>query len=633
MRTADRACYAAVRDAARAALLRGIGGRWELPAGGLLAIERPLPFLVVASIESAPHGESDAAALSGGLASRLVVPSDSAHRPGVDALAHELTTLLARRTPAVAVVWLAAPPADGPPVVTVRLGPEPRWDPLARTLTEAASRLELDGLPTEVRLRRARPLRSRLALSAELAARVCELELEVPSVYRDARTGRIHPLWAEDVRRSVAAALAEVGDAFVARYLAKVRPRPRLGTSLLDAAARHADRVLCEADDAFEVLLQLTPANLRAAWQRLLETDFQEEPELRYRPLPFDPVRIKRRVLEAPVEEVEDPFVAELLREKQEELDRLLSMLRDRGETFLHESEQLYGRPSSQLVSLAIRILSGAHPPSGLGRDEEPDALPFEALLTRARAHMDRYREQDPFFPTEIELRDDIASSLMVLHGRLVVRTDASFSARRLDALLEHEVGTHVLTWFNGSAQPLRLLGRGLAGYEALQEGLAVLAEHLAGALDPTRLRVLAARVIAADAVAEGSSFLEVFHRLHGEHGVGRRTAFQTTVRALRGGGLTKDLVYLRGLCELTAHLREGGALAPLYTGKLALRHLPVITALEERGLLAAPRVLPEVVRGGPAEALQRLARASDPFEAVARLAGVEPIAEPGRSP
>jgi uncharacterized protein (TIGR02421 family) len=621
VRTPDRACYAAVRDAASAALLRGIGGRWELPAGGLLAIERPLPFLVIAATDH----PSDAATLSGGLASRLLVPADSSHAPGVDALAHELLTLLAERTPAVVVLWLAAVEhEDGAPIVRVRLAPEARWDPLASALLAALSKLSLDEVATEVRLDRVRPHRSPFSLPAKLAARLCEVELEVPTLYREAHTGIVHPLWAEDVRRALASALAEVGDAFIERFLPNVRPRPRIGTSMLDAAAQRADRILCEADDGFEVLLQLTPANLKTMWDRLVETDFQEEPRVRYRPLPFDPVRIKRRVLEAPVEEVEDPFVAELLREKQEELDRMLSMLRDRGEMFLHESEQLYGRPSRRLVALATRILSAPRV-----SDEEHEPLALDAMLARARAHMRRYREQDPFFPTEIELRDDTAASMMVLHGRLVVRSDAALSERRLHALLEHEVGTHVLTWFNGSAQPLRLLGRGLAGYEALQEGLAVLAEHLAGALDPARLRILAARVIAADAVASGASFLEVLHRLYDDHGLSRRAAFQTTVRALRGGGLTKDLVYLRGLCELMAYLRDGGALAPLYTGKVALRHLPVITALEARGLLVAPRVLPEVLRGDSAKAaIEEIRAATDPFEMVARLAGADRAAK-----
>ena len=49
--------------------------------------------------------------------------------------------------------------------------------------------------------------------------------------------------------------------------------------------------------------------------------------------------------------------------------------------------------------------------------------------------------------------------------------------AEKAAALLAHEVGTHIVTYVNGKAQPFRQLYAGLAGYEAFQEGIAVLAE------------------------------------------------------------------------------------------------------------------------------------------------------------
>ena len=69
----------------------------------------------------------------------------------------------------------------------------------------------------------------------------------------------------------------------------------------------------------------------------------------------------------------------------------------------------------------------------------------------------------------------------MVANGVLLVPASASVPELRAEALLQHEVGTHALTYTNGSAQPLRLLAAGLAGYEGTQEGLALLAEHLVG--------------------------------------------------------------------------------------------------------------------------------------------------------
>ena len=293
----------------------------------------------------------------------------------------------------------------------------------------------------------------------------------------------------------------------------------------------------------------------------------------------------------------------------------MISMLRDRGETFLHESAQLFGRPDEPLLDLARRILAVDHvrEPSG--------TLSSAEIIERAREHMRGYREQDPLFPDELEVREGIAAGLMVSRGRLLLRPDLELSEARLDALLEHEIGTHVVTWFNGSAQPLRVLGTGLARYEALQEGLAVLAEHLAGGIDAARMRVLAARVLAAHAVAAGCSFLELFHLLEGDLGLPRRTAFQTAVRALRGGGMTKDLAYMRGLLEVVEHVRAGGELEPLYVGKIAISHLPILTALRERGMLSAPLVLPNIVRNASPR-LDALRRAPSAAHAVLAMTG-----------
>jgi uncharacterized protein (TIGR02421 family) len=621
VKTPDRARYAAVRDAALAALDRGVGGRWELPGGGLLHIERPLPFLVIGRL-----GSDDAIArLTGGLASRLVVPVGRAHARGASALVTALVGALAERSRALLVVWLSEGAHEARterPLLRVRLSESERWSSLEPKLARALAAIPTDGTRALISLERGGPdARGGLRVEPHLSERVCEIDLAVFPRHRDATGAARYPLRLLSASRAIGWGIAHAADAFTEHELKRVWPRPRLGAATLDPAARRADATLCAADDAFDVLVQLTPAHLDRVWNRLVETDFQEEPQLSYRPLPFDPLLLKRRVLEAPVEAVEDPFVAELLREKQEELDRLLSMLRDRGEVFLHESELVFGRPDGPLIALAERIL--ATPLHGEARDDEPAALSLDAIIERTRAHMHRYREQDPLFPDEIELRDDTAAGMMVLHGRLVLRTDLAVSLERLDALLEHEVGTHVLTWFNGSAQPLRLLGRGLAGYEALQEGLAVLAEHLAGALDPSRLRVLAARVIAADAVAAGASFLAVFHLLHGRYGLGARTAFRITVRAARGGGMTKDFVYLRGLCDVIEYVRSGDSLERLYTGKVALRHLDIVRELVERGMVAAPRVLPMILAEPSAGDHLRAIRASeDGPSVVARMAG-----------
>ena len=66
---------------------------------------------------------------------------------------------------------------------------------------------------------------------------------------------------------------------------------------------------------------------------------------------------------------------------------------------------------------------------------------------------------------------------VMVAHGSLLVGAEARIPAHRVEALIHHEVGTHLVTGHNGAAQSLKMLAVGLPGYEQTQEGLAVLAE------------------------------------------------------------------------------------------------------------------------------------------------------------
>ena len=60
-----------------------------------------------------------------------------------------------------------------------------------------------------------------------------------------------------------------------------------------------------------------------------------------------------------------------------------------------------------------------------------------------------------------------------------------------------------------------------------------------------------------------------------------------------RGGGLTKDAVYLRGLRDLVDYLEGGGAFEPLFVGKFALTHRVVLDQLIDEGWVVAPEVMP----------------------------------------
>jgi uncharacterized protein (TIGR02421 family) len=354
------------------------------------------------------------------------------------------------------------------------------------------------------------------------------------------------------------------------------------------APALDIDAGLAEIERSVNLLLNVTPVNAAEAWADFERSEFGTAPTLRLRPLEFEPDLVRRELYELEIEDVTDPALHTLFRTKRDEIARQITALEDRDTTrFVYGSLQLYGGIAQPLVSAAEELL---------------EAIPAQAPSTRsvtagafaeaARAEFDRYRAVYPEFPTHLEVRDDV-SELMVSFGRLLIPEAATIRADRVEPLLHHEVGTHVVTYQNGARQPLRLLTIGLPGYDETQEGLAVLAEYLTGGLDPRRLRVLAARVVAIAEMLDGAGFLEIFESLRTEHRLPRRTAWSIAIRAVVGGGSVKDAIYLRGIARILQALAEGISLDVLFVGKLALDHIPLIQDLLDRDVLNPPWVRP----------------------------------------
>ena len=172
-----------------------------------------------------------------------------------------------------------------------------------------------------------------------------------------------------------------------------------------------------------------------------------------------------------------------------------------------------------------------------------------------------------------VEVRDD-CTEVMVVERRPAHRprpTCPSGTRRRAAPPRGRHPPRHVR---QRSGPTAAAAGVGLAGYEGTQEGLAVLAEHLVGGLTAFRLRQLASRVVAVHRMLDGATFAEVFDALV-DDGFPVRAPSPPTMRVFRSGGLTKDVVYLRGLVDLLAHLGAGGTLDPLWLGKLLARDLP----------------------------------------------------------
>jgi uncharacterized protein (TIGR02421 family) len=596
--------------------------RRNLPGWGRIAVDRQLPFLVV---YRRPPSRSDAGTdlLVTSEASYLTFPATRSMLPGVQDLIRSVAAAMVREFGAFLVleVWSsAAAPSDES---WMNGTPRPRFELVAprrhanarmtEHLVQAFGDLKLGGVRSDVSVacnRRRGPRKMPPLLSAEdEAALSCHLYgLEVAPVYRDPATGETYPLVLRDLRRGLTLALRRMVFEFARRHTTQHPPHfHAMGRRAMVRAVWDSDRQLVETSERFDLLLAITPMNGEAAWHEFKRSGFQRRPGFHYRPLPADPVVLKRALYRAPVERIEDPALARVFREKQAELDNQITLLQDRNTSrFLHAGIRLFGGVGDTLFDQARAILESIQPRS---REVERGRLSAQEFADRAREEIRSLQEQLPDIAATVEIRDDIAG-LMVSRGNLLVSRRTAIPRGRVEALLQHEVGTHVLTYHNGKTQRLQLLAAGLAGYDELQEGLAVLAEYLVGGLSRPRMRLLAGRVVAARYLLDGATFVDTYRALHHENGFARETSFSIAMRTHRGGGITKDAIYLRGLRQILRYLQKGGELQPLWVGKIAAQHVPIIRELQWRGVVQPAPLVPRYLDlPGPRARLEGLRR------------------------
>ncbi len=598
--------------AAHARLDAGGPVRAPLAPGGRLVFDRPLPFLC---LYRPPAGRDDAgtARLVRGEAAYLIAPAaperDAPTRRLVRAVAargrdhYGAFLLLEIATPAETRVDARTRGSSPCPGFHIQAGRGRRLDGVVAELKAELGAIRILRHPAWVNVARRgdwAPDGCRVLFGRDAARRagLLRLGLEIEPVFRTA-SGEIYPIVLRRLQRLLAVALRRAFYHFASQHGRRTPASFKaLGQRTLVQSVRRVDRELAAVADGFDLLLDLTPVNLEAAWRRFRRQRFSHPPRFYYRPLAIDPMRLKRRLFAVRTERIGDPTLAALFREKQLGLDRELSLLLERGSRrFIHESLQVFGAVDQELAALARELLASLPAGSG-GGGRQLDAA---AVAERAREEIAGYRRQHPGFRAGVHIRDDIPPGLMVSHGQLLIGSQARVNRHRIAALLHHEIGTHALTYHNGRTQALSLLAVGLPGYDELQEGLAVLAEFLCGGLGAARLRLLAGRVRATELLVAGAEFGEAFGELHRGHAFAQRTAFHIAARVWRGGGLTKDAVYLRGLQGLLDHLAGSGALEPLFVGKIALHHLPMIEELTERGVLQPPPLQPRYLQAAAA--------------------------------
>ena len=582
--------------------------RRNLPDGSRLHIDRQLPFLCVYR-RPLERKDTGTERLLLGEAAYLLATSRERHYSELVSLVKEVAQQQSKHFGAFLLLELWSAETEEDQSLPLFHIYAPRNGTPQHTLEELESELlaiNIEGQSTQVELSYhdvVHPPDLKPLLESE-KQNLITIGLEVKPVYRDTESGELFPFELRELHHKLTRVLKRTFYTFTHSHTTQ-RPKHfhELGRHTMTRVVNEVDERLAVISQRFDLLLHVTPVNVPEAREKFHCSKLERLPEFLYRPRPIDPALMKRELYSIPIEKIEDPTLAYIYEEKQNELDRQLTLVSDRNTSrFLSGCRQLFGDVEAELLLLAENILQQI--PAHLADDN--DFLTAEQFAEIARDEVKYYRSHNPDFDSIVEVRDDI-SGILVSKGNFLIGRDAKVPRLRVAATLAHEIGTHVITYYNGKKQPLSEFYTGMAGYEPLQEGLAVLAEYLVGGLNRSRLRLLAGRIMAVQSIYQGADFIESFRLLHDQYNFSQSTAFNIAMRVYRGGGYTKDVVYLRGLMNLLSYLAQDGDLEMLLLGKISHEQLSFVEELQWRKVLT-PAVLRPRYLDQP-ETQQRLAR------------------------
>jgi uncharacterized protein (TIGR02421 family) len=281
---------------------------------------------------------------------------------------------------------------------------------------------------------------------------------------------------------------------------------------------------------------------------------------------------------------------------------------------FTRCSTLLYGRPDFKYRSQDVTNVDGAREMLAI-TDEligpgllapVPFDIPAEAFAVLLRERIGAIFCDDD---VKVVLDPALSSKAAASSKRIALRATAMFSQRDLEQLLQHEAFIHTLTSLNGRHQPhLQALGLGAPRTTRTQEGLATFAEIITGAIDISRLRRIALRVVMVKQALDGADFIEVFRGFL-EAGQSEIESYRSAARVFRGGDVrggvcfTKDGAYLEGVMLIHVFIRkvlqEGCAdlLPMLFAGRLTTADVITLAPFRASGLIAPARYVPPWAR------------------------------------
>lgn len=414
------------------------------------------------------------------------------------------------------------------------------------------------------------------------------LATEIKKVYCNELTGDDYPNLIKDLQHKLKVRILNNANFFSQKYTNwEHEKRSKLLDKTMDPAILEVDQKLSVMLKKFELLAFVNPINTNQEKKKFFKNKCTVAPEFKYNPIRINPFELKQEFSELRVQDISDVSIRHLyesvINSYFDKIDMLASLDTPK---FLYNSLRYFGRPSKKDIENAKYFL---HLPEISGEPKRSPSLGVDEAMVSFREGLELYG-----FKSKIEKSSRVIASVMVLNAKKTVlfRPDAKFSRGQIGALVEHEIGVHMVTTMNAQLHQLRIFSLGLPVNTMTQEGLAILAEYLSGNISMKRLKVLAYRVIVVDMMCSGSDFIQCYNFLVNDQGLDQDDAFTIVTRIFRGGGFTKDYLYLTGFVKILRMWENGHDLSPLLVGKTSLEFYHLINEMIEREMIVKPKYI-----------------------------------------
>ena len=367
----------------------------------------------------------------------------------------------------------------------------------------------------------------------------------------------------------------------------KTQKKPEIKKKKDQVNYNKIDQLLIGIDSKIKLLYHLRPLNLESEKEKFFSNPLYN-PQFEYPKLKFDPIELIDDLNKI---KTDDSDLGKIFEEKKKEILNKIKLIETMGEyEFSNISVELFGKPDQEDINKCLELL----------KEIDLESIKKEKAIYSAKDAQEKFEktfEKYGLKSWKVKLKETmVADCVAGKNNRLFIKEDAKFTSERIEALIVHEIETHILTAENGKMQVYEIFNRGLANYLTTQEGLAMYNVEKQRKTPFSQNYKAMSHVICIHECLRGS-FADAFQKLR-EIGIPENQAFRSCLKAKRGfydtskkGAFTKDYIYFKGYDQVKNYIDQGGDIKDLYIGKMDVKDVARVKAIP---IIREAKILPD---------------------------------------